>query len=166
MLSSDDQIAYVQRFMVYGPDTLPTIQRLLSRLRANPGRLVPVEDSLDTPQPQPDSVIQGPVRVGIIVDGGTVSAAEAFLLRAMRSTRVTVFGENTGGALDYQSVFIVPFQAERPSRWLLGYPTITARADLPKGGIKGRGIEPRVKLDLAREADVLGSIERHLVSGR
>jgi len=48
MLSSDDQITYVQRFLVANGDTTPSVQRLLARLRANPGRLVPMQDSLDS----------------------------------------------------------------------------------------------------------------------
>jgi hypothetical protein len=165
MLSSPDQITYVQRFWVSGTDTLPPIRRLLARLRASPGALVPLEDSLYQPEPpRRDPVIRGPARVGIIVDRGTVSAAEAFLVWAMRSTRVTVFGENTAGALDYQSVSIVPFQAERPSRWLLGYPTITAHARLPERGIRGRGIAPQVRLD-PRASGVIAAVEQMLLRG-
>ena len=163
MLSSDDQIAYVQRTFVSGRDTLPATRRLLNRLRANRGRLVRLEESRHRqPSAQPSSIVRGPARVGIIVDRGTVSAAEAFLVRAMRSTRVTVFGENTAGALDYLSVAIVPFQAERPSRWLLGYPTIAAHADLPAGGIRGKGLAPQVPLDLEKEEDVVGRVETEL----
>lgn len=167
MLSSADQIAYVQRTFVSGRDTLPATRRLLARLRTNLGRLVPLEDSRDRqPSAQPSSISRGPARVGIIVDRGTVSAAEAFLVRAMRSTRVTVFGENTAGALDYLSVAIVPFQAERPSRWLLGYPTIAAHAGLPAGGIRGSGLAPQVRLDLEKEGDVVGRVEAELSKPR
>ena len=167
ILSSEDQIAYVQRTFVSGRDTLPATRRLLNRLRSNPGRLVLLEDSRDRrPSAQPSSMSRGPTRVGIIVDRGTVSAAEAFLVRAMRSTRVTVFGENTAGALDYLSVAIVPFQAERPGRWLLGYPTIAAHADLPAGGIRGKGLEPQVRLDLEKEEDVVGRVDSALMASR
>jgi C-terminal processing protease CtpA/Prc len=145
-------------------DTLPETKRLLNRLRANPGRIVQLENSGSSAQPA--SIIRGPARVGILVDGGTVSAAEAFLVRAMRSTRVTVFGENTSGALDYLSVAIVPFQAEPPNRWLLGYPTMAAHADLPAGGIRGKGIEPQVPLDLETEDDVVGKVEEMLKTSR
>lgn len=161
MLSSPDQITYVQRFMVFGADTTPRIQRLLARLRANPGALVPLSDSLDRSPVRPESVVPGPRRVAILVDRGTVSAAEAFLLRAMRSTRVAVFGEPTAGALDYQSTYIVPFQASE-RRWYLGYPTITASATLPKGGMRGKGIPPDVRVDWSRVSDPIGLAVREL----
>ena len=41
------------------------------------------------------------------MDGAVVSAGEAFVLNAMKNEKVTLFGENTGGVIDYQSVTIV-----------------------------------------------------------
>ncbi|MEO8449918.1 MAG: S41 family peptidase [Gemmatimonadota bacterium] len=164
ILSSEDQIRYATRSFASpgGVDSSPGLQRLLARMRANPGKLVPLADSLDPPDDEPrDSVRPGLRKVGLLVDRGTVSAAEAFLVRAMRSRRVTVFGEATGGALDYQSVSIVRFQASG-KRWYFGYPTITARADLPKGGIKGRGVQPNIRIEWSREPDPIGRVEREL----
>lgn len=47
------------------------------------------------------SVIENPKKIGIIVNEGTVSAAELFLLLAKQSDKVTIFGSHTRGALDY-----------------------------------------------------------------
>jgi C-terminal processing protease CtpA/Prc len=161
MLSSADQIAYATRYFAGpgGPDASPRLQRLLGRMREHPGQLVALLDSGESP-PVPPHVapVDGPSRVGIIVDGGTVSAAEVLVAQAMRSTRVTVFGEPTEGALDYQSTYIVPFQASE-RRWLLGYPTITAHAELPARGIRGKGIAPHVRLDFAQVGDVVGAVD-------
>jgi hypothetical protein len=57
-----------------------------------------------------------------------------------------VFGEPTAGALDYQSVNVVQLLPNE-RRWFLGYPTITASAALPRGGMRGKGIAPDVRLD-------------------
>ena len=165
MLSSADQIAYATRYFAGpgGPDASPRLQRLLGRMREHPGQLVALLDSGESrPTPPRVTPVVGPRRVGIIVDGGTVSAAEVLVAQAMRSTRVTVFGEPTEGALDYQSTYIVPFQSSG-RRWLLGYPTITAHADLPARGIKGKGIAPHVRLDLARLDDVIGTVDALLM---
>jgi hypothetical protein len=159
MLSSEDQIRYASR--MYGSDTLATIRRLLARMRANPGALVPLSDSLDDQRVPRDSAIYGPRRVGIIVDGGTVSASEVLVLEAKRSRRATVYGEPTEGALDYQSTSIVWFNP-RERRWGLGYPTIAASAQLPAGGMRGKGIAPDVKVDLRSTRDVIGYVERAL----
>jgi hypothetical protein len=164
MISSPDQIAYARR--VFGPDTIAENRRRIARLEARPGKLVPLVDSLDSvPPDRPDSAINGPVRVGILIDRGTVSASEVVVQRAKRSARVTVFGENTAGALDYENVNIVPF-LRGEARWYLGYPTIAARATLPAGGIRGKGIPPDVRLDLAATRDALGIVDKALRSPR
>lgn len=162
MLSSPDQIAYARR--AFGPDSIAENKRRIARLEANPGKLVPIVDTLDSvPPDQPDSVIDGPARVGILIDRGTVSASEVMVQRARRSAKVTVFGQNTAGALDYENVSIVPFEkGER--RWYLGYPTITASAALPAGGMRGKGIPPDVRLDLSRDRDALTIVDRALRS--
>jgi peptidase S41-like protein len=164
LLSSPDQIAYARR--VFGPDTIPENRHRLDRMAANPGRLVALVDSADSvPPDRPDSAIIGPARVGILIDRGTVSASEVVVQRARRSSRVTVFGENTAGALDYENVSIVPF-LKGESRWYLGYPTITASAALPAGGMRGKGIAPDVRLNLATTRDAIAVVDRALRAPR
>lgn len=90
------------------------------------------------------------------MDGGAVSAAEAFVLEAARSRRVTLFGANTGGVIDYQTVELDRLAC--PARGLLlGYPTIGASADLPAGALNGVGIAPHVRIS-SNEADWVGSV--------
>lgn len=160
MLSSEDQLAYARR--AFGPESSRFVQELLARLQAHSGEFVPLATP-ESPPPRPSlpAPISGPARVGVLVDRGTVSAAEVLVLAAIRSTRVTLFGEPTAGALDYQSTNIVPFsQYER--RWLLGYPTITAHLRLPAGGMRGKGIAPMVPLDLLRLDDPLAVVDATL----
>lgn len=121
-------------------------------------------DSLDPP-PTAHCVVPvyGPRRVGVLVDGGTVSAAEAFLVQTMRSTRVTTFGRPTAGALDYENVSIVAILPNE-HRWLLGYPTVTAQPDLPADGVRGKGIRPDVLMDLSRDSDPIARVARALTA--
>lgn len=161
MLSSEDQIRYVSR--MWGSDTIPQIQRMLVRMRAHPGELVPLFDSLVPPETESrDTVVFGPRRVAIMIDGGTVSASEVLVQRARQSKRVTIFGEHTAGALDYQSTAIVWFSPDE-RRWGLGYPTTTARAELPAGGMRGKGIPPQVTVHWGKVADPIGWVERALL---
>ena len=160
MLSSPDQIAYASR--AFGSDTTAFVKGLLERLRAAPGGLVPLSDPAEpaeTTEPAPP--VFGTARVAILIDRGTVSASEVLVAEAKRSERVTVFGEPTAGALDYQSIQIVAIAPDE-HRWFLGYPTITASADLPRGGIRGKGIPPDVRLDWNRIADPIAEVERLL----
>jgi len=162
MLSSDDQIAYARR--AFGPDTSKFVRGLVERLKASPGELVSVNDPADTvkaPDPRDWVVSSGPRRVGVLVDRGTVSAAEVFVLYALRSPRATVFGEPTAGALDYQSANIVSI-SPRERRWFLGYGTVTRAAGLPEGGMRGKGIPPQVRIDLHAVADPVAYVDRAL----
>jgi hypothetical protein len=160
MLSSEDQIRYVSR--MWGSDSIPQIQRMLVRMRAHPGELVPLFDSLVPPETESrDTVVFGPKRVAIMIDGGTVSASEVLVQRARQSKRVTIFGEHTAGALDYQSTAIVWFSPDE-RRWGLGYPTTTARAGLPTGGMRGKGIPPQVTVHWEKIADPIGWVDRAL----
>jgi hypothetical protein len=160
MLSSPDQITYARR--AFGPDTSAFVRGLVARLTASPGELVPLLDPASPPPPDGmPPAIHGPRRVGVIVDHGTVSAAEVVLLYAMQSARVTTYGEPTAGALDYQSVSIIPIAPDE-RRWYLGYPVITRNDQLPSGGMRGHGIEPEVRLDLARVHDPVAWVERDL----
>ena len=159
MLSSPAQIAYAKRFT--GTDTSAFVRQLVARMEANPGKLVLLETTPESPGPEP--VTEGDWRVVVLIDGGTVSAAEVLVLRALRSERATVVGEPTAGALDYQSVSIIGLGIG-DYRWGLGYPTITAHADLPRRGMRGKGIAPEIPLANLGTADALKAAEQ-VISG-
>lgn len=161
MLSSPAQISYARRFT--GTDTSAFIRSLVSRMQAAPGTLVPIEE---TPTTQTSPLpLSGDWRVVVLVDNGTVSASEVLVLHALRSSRAEVVGEPTAGALDYQSTQIVLF-GTGDRRWGLGYPTITAHADLPKRGMRGRGIAPTVRVDWRKLADPIAEMEKRFGRGQ
>jgi hypothetical protein len=178
LLSSPDNIKYVeQRPENISSDSL-SIVRLLARLTENPGALVPIADPLDHVRDSTDSVNaikpdtmwtdstpRGPAKVAVLIDGGTVSAAEVFLREARRSMRVIVYGENTAGALDYMSVTIVRV-GDTGKRWYLGYPVITARPDLPHMGMRGIGIPPDVRVDWSHTPDAIGWVDAALAKAK
>jgi C-terminal processing protease CtpA/Prc len=103
----------------------------------------------DPAQPVPATTypapVFGPRKVAMLIDGGTVSASEVLVQLGLRSARTVVIGEPTAGALDYQSASIVRIHPDE-TRWLLGYPTITAHARLPEGGMRGKGLAPEIAL--------------------
>jgi C-terminal processing protease CtpA/Prc len=151
MLSSPDQISYAKR--AFGSDTSAFVRRLVAELEAHPGELVPLFDpAQEATVPAVPTPIRGPRRAGVMVDGGTVSASEVLVLKALRTERAVVIGEPTAGALDYQSTSVVRIHPDE-SQWLLGYPTITAHAELPKGGMRGKGIQPEAPLNWATVGD-------------
>jgi hypothetical protein len=134
------------------------VQALLARMEQAPGELVPF--TTDTAQPVISmQAAAGPAHVAILMDRHVVSAGETFVLEARRSPKVTLFGENTGGVLDYANVSIMRLAC--PARGLaLGYPLIAASAALPDGGINNVGIPPDVVID-ADDADPIRVIIEH-----
>ena len=159
-------IKYAER--AFGADTSAFVRSLVSRLEAHPGELVPLRDPAapaEKSDPRDWVVTSGPRAVGVLIDRGTVSAAEVLVVYALQSPRATVFGEPTAGALDYESVSIVSI-APGEHRWYVGYGTITRRADLPTGGMRGTGIRPQVPIDLAKVMDPVAFVDSALAAGR
>ncbi|HSH44480.1 MAG TPA: S41 family peptidase, partial [Longimicrobiales bacterium] len=145
-LASPDNAAYL-RSLVADSDLPPWVDAFLQEMEQNPGRVLPLPPEGRRPGGpfRPDTIHDSPRRVAILVDGGVVSAGEALVLDAMRSERVTVYGENSGGAIDYQNVRLVWLGC--PERGLLlGYPTVAASARLPEGGLNATGIAPHVRI--------------------
>ncbi len=160
MLASPDQVAYARRS--FGPDTSAFVRRLVRVMEAAPGTLVPLFDPDSVPPPgRFPPPIYGARRVGVLTDRGTVSASEVLVEFARDSRRAVTIGEPTAGALDYQNVNIVRIAPDE-SRWFLGYPTITARADLPRGGVRGRGIAPEIALSWDTVIDPVAAALRAL----
>ncbi|MEP6572775.1 MAG: S41 family peptidase [Gemmatimonadota bacterium] len=159
MLASPDQITYAK--VAFGPDTSAFVRSLVSRMQSHPHEFVPLDTASSNDDEMPDSIIYGPRRVGVMIDRGTVSASEVTVEAALKSTRATVFGLPTAGALDYEQVNIVSIDPNE-HRWFLGYPTITRDLGLPRGGIRGKGLRPDVNVDWARVADPIDFVIRAL----
>lgn len=73
-------------------------QHLLARLVAHPGQLVRGGDDVVRTV---DSVPPFPRRVAFLLDRGSGSSTEFFTFEGKQSTKVTTFGSNTFGVMDY-----------------------------------------------------------------
>ena len=157
VLASADNLAYFSRWK-RGADTPAWLLDLLARMGRSYGEVVPFRDPPDTTRGWLPAVVHpAPPAVAILQDGGSGSAAEAFVLFARHSSRVTTFGEPTRGMIDYQNVGIVRVGCPEDGL-LLGYPTIAASASLPEGGLNATGILPDVEMDVT--GDVVGRVLR------
>ncbi|MFN4091402.1 MAG: S41 family peptidase [Brevundimonas sp.] len=150
-------------------DSLPQGQErafyddFIARMQARPGRLVPYfEDqalaAMLLATPAPETIHPTPQHVAILVDRHSVSAAEAVLIEARRSARVTVFGEPTGGSIDYQNVTMFSV-GEGEMRHLLGLPVVAASDELPGRGFNATGVP--VDVDLTGQADWVSAVLSH-----
>jgi hypothetical protein len=159
VLSSPEMLAHVRR--LGGPSPNGAVKRLIARMEENPGKLVPAYDDVAPTMPT-TTPLNGPWKVAVLTDRGTVSAAEVTVLMALRSTRATTIGEPTAGALDYQSTAIIGL-GTGDRRWALGFPTITAHADLPARGMRGKGIVPHILLRWAEVRDSYATVEQMIL---
>ncbi|AMP98874.1 hypothetical protein AY601_1968 [Pedobacter cryoconitis] len=71
------------------------------KLKAHVGELYPLygADTIEF-----SHVLKNPQRVSVLMNRGSASAAEHFILRAEQSKKVTLFGQNSAGAIDYTEV--------------------------------------------------------------
>lgn len=149
VVSSPDNIAYFEQMKSQG--WVPA--HLVDRMKANPGKVIPFSDSESADPAQDesaeDSATSRPRNVAILIDGAVVSAGEAFVLAAKESEKVTLFGEHTGGCIDYQNVSITQLPICPTLGLNLGYPTLAASDKLPAGGINSTGVAPTVRIGKA-----------------
>lgn len=153
LLSSPDTIGHYAGIVDRMP---PGLERsvfadLVQRLEANPGSLVPMliepaHIALYNDARVPEGLFDRPTDVAILVDSDVMSAGEAVLLRAGRSTRVTSFGAPTRGSIDYQNVLMTSVGAG-DLRFSLGYPLMADSPHLPIGGFNQNGVPVDVPLE-------------------
>ena len=169
VVSAPDQIAYFQGIvqnMEPGSAWHKRGQALVERMQREPGKVLVTDVWGNPPEPPPahPPAYPKPEHFAILIDRGAVSAAEAFVLAAWKSKRVTVFGDRSAGSIDYQSVYMVPLAC--PSRGLmLGYPTLGSSEHLPAGGFNAEGIPPDVRIG-PEVADPIQFIVEHYGGAR
>lgn len=146
LLASADHIAEAEANVRDNPHLPPAMLAVVDEMRSRPGEVVRLPEGLFETGPfVPPTVHDSPPRVAILIDPGVMSAGEAFALEAARSDRVTLFGQNTAGVIDYQNVRVRPLAcAERGLR--LGYPEFAAGRVLEGHRINGSGVAPDVRI--------------------
>ena len=104
-----------------------------------------------------DTVYQYPTKVAILIDRNTASSAESFLLNAMQSAKVKVYGENSAGMLDYNNTqyFDIPCKD-----FNLVIP-IGRSKRLPENPIDNIGLKPDIRIDV-KENDKIKYIKESI----
>ena len=104
-----------------------------------------------------DSIYKYPKNVAILIDRNSASSAESFLLTAIQSKKVLVFGEHSAGILDYGSVqfFDMP-----DNNFNLVIP-IARSTRLPDHPIDNIGITPNIRIEPQRK-DKISFIQERL----
>ena len=87
-------------------------------------------------------MLDRPRVVAILVDGGCASSCEQFLLMARQSRKVTIYGTNSGGVLDYGNVR----STQMPGSTLVLSRPIHRSRRLPNDPVDNIGIPPHVRI--------------------
>lgn len=131
--------AMIKRYQKAADDGSALHKQLLPKLIANTGDFVQ-RDSLKV---QLKESLNYPERVSIIVNDNCASSTEYFLMIAKHSSKVTVFGRNTSGTLDYSELL----QPEKLSCNGYNYLRPTIRSFyVDVNPIDNKGISPDVDL--------------------
>ena len=148
MLASLDNAAYFENFKNFmNGDTagIGYYSRLVDKIKNNLGATMGF--SFYNPRPNDTSkqiVFQNPQNVAVIIDKGVASSAEA-VVNSLRSssTKVTVYGENSHGMIDYVNVNTVRLKYLCTRRYFFGYPTFYS-PDMLKNPVNPTGLKPDI----------------------
>lgn len=128
------------------------LTNLIDLMKQNPNKFVNPSGK-DSFEIKLDTVYQYPAKIAILIDRNTASSAESFLISAMQSRKVKVYGENSAGMLDYNNTqyFDIPCKD-----FNLVIP-IGRSKRLPENPIDNIGLKPDKRID-EKEKDKINYI--------
>jgi len=145
VLASPANLRAFERWKEWYDPTPEWLITLLGDLEQRTGELVAFPESAGADRPPPARISENPRRFAVLIDRGVVSAGEAFVLEVRRYDRVMIYGQPTGGSIDYQNVQMLRL-ADEERGLVVGYPTLASSATLPAGGHNASGIFPDVEI--------------------
>lgn len=156
--SSQGNIDLFQKFLEN--PALPRVKKeamqdFIDSLKAQPGKMVLVRKGSAI---ELDSILQKPKRIGVLIDYGCASATEAFLIDCHYSSKVTMFGSRTHGALDHTEV---GDYRSMPCPYIYYLCPVGKRGLKIYPAIDNIGIQPDVKLD-ASTPNWIAYVENYL----
>ena len=147
-LSSPNTIEYYKLLASYskkipGDTTTNLYERVVKDMEKQPGQIV--KGPL-WPVATRDTIYPFPKNVCILADRICASAAESFILHSKeQSDRVTTFGENTCGMIDYVSTTSIKLLCAKQN-YFAYYPTSTLHTRIPSDGYNVTGIPPDIRI--------------------
>jgi hypothetical protein len=142
MRATPENVALLETYVAEHPDAPPELREwaadVIAEMRRSEGGYTEVRRRTHS-EPQ---VLENPKTVAVIVDRYCASSCESFLFAAQQSRKVTIYGENTGGFLDYGNVMGVA--TPHPS-FSINMPTARS-GRLPERAYDNVGIDPHVRV--------------------
>lgn len=88
-------------------------------------------------------VLANPKNVAVLINNNCLSAAELMLLNFKQSRKVKLFGERTGGAVDYLNALTLPISSRKYSLFIA---TVKREITPQQPSYDGKGIVPDVEI--------------------
>lgn len=88
-------------------------------------------------------VLSNPKNIAVIINNNCLSAAELMLLNFKQSSKVTLFGEPSGGAVDYLDALTIPFCSTKYSLFIA---TVKRKFTPDSPSYDATGIKPDVEI--------------------
>lgn len=140
-LSTPDNISKYEAIVAdpnYPEGTKTYARKVIAAMKKSPGQFY--ADNNDTIVL--NQSLPMPALVGVIVDKKCASTTEQFLLTCRQSKKTVLFGENSGGVLDFANMNFLDFPCKK---WQLGYATSRSKR-LPESPVDNIGISPDVSI--------------------
>ncbi|PKP32697.1 MAG: hypothetical protein CVU00_11415 [Bacteroidetes bacterium HGW-Bacteroidetes-17] len=140
VLASEETKQYFERLAKNSPEVYEPV---VKAIETNMGKIVDGPKYPEKIFPPSEFNINN---VAILMDEGCMSAAESFILHSKSaSSKVTTFGTNTAGVIDYTSVNTINLKSGNQNIYF-GYPTSTYHKNIPENGYNNGGITPDVPI--------------------
>lgn len=155
---SQDVIEQEQQYLDKNRLTLPAgelayTQKMLKGMIANKGGYFQeVQDTLKY-----DSISVYPKQVGVIMNYASASAAELFVQYCRQSTKVTIFGEDTWGAIDYMENIVLKTPSQQFEVFIPRMKTAFRNSSLPHAN---DGLKPDVEISQS-EPDWIDFVKKY-----
>jgi C-terminal processing protease CtpA/Prc len=149
ILATDDNIkdGYEKPLPDLPEDLQEYFKKIIIKLKAHRGELY-LAYPADTIKY--DTVFKNPARVSVIMNDGSASASELFILQAKQSTKVKLFGTNSAGSVNY----VESVTTQMPCKFFnLIYPATRLMRT------NGDGTDPGIKPDVAIPVNVTDWID-------
>ena len=149
LLASEDDARYIYNLGSYyrkkkDSAAIKYYDNLVARIRSNSGKITGFSFYRSGPDTSTRKVYPNPKRIAVIMDKAVASAGEAFILGLKEtSDKVTLYGANTFGMIDYMNVNTLPIGDKTCDWYYFGYPTFFAK-DIKTKPLNPTGIKPDI----------------------
>jgi hypothetical protein len=149
LMASEDDAKYIDRLASYTRQKKDSAgiryyDNVIAKIRSNTGKIIGFSFYSSGPDTATRQVFEYPKHIAVIMDKAVASAGEAFVMGIKsRSSKVTFYGTNTYGMIDYMNVNSIPI-GDKSCRWYyFSYPTFFSKT-VKTNPVNPTGLKPDI----------------------